>query len=206
MSPSMVRCVSRLFGAVEQKRHSRGIGFVATATFAVVLLGATSSDAVGPYPAVSPCPVFPDPPASLPANAPSQPNETAWNQDISKAPVARSSEATIAYIDAHGGDHIHPDFGSPRAYGFPYAVVGDAQRRVPIHYTAYGSESDRGPFPVPLSAPVEGGAHSAGDRHVRTVDRAGCVLYALYSAFPERGRHPHWNAGSGAEWNLRSAA
>ena len=38
------------------------------------------------------------------------------------------------------------------------------------------------------------------------VDRATCTLYELYRAFPEGGRHPHWNADSGAEWNLRSAA
>jgi hypothetical protein len=174
-------------------------------TAAGAILSSVSS-AVGPYPSLGDCQVFPDPPASLPARAPSQPNETAWNQDVSRAPVAHDSAATIAYIDAHGGGHIHPDFGSPRAYGFPYAVVGRSQGRLPINYTAYGSESDRGPFPIPLSAPVEGGAHSDGDRHVLTVDRAGCVLYELYSAFPERGRHPHWNAGSGAEWNLRSAA
>lgn len=44
-----------------------------------------------------------------------------------------------------------------RAYGFPYAVVGARQRRLPVHYTAYGDESDPGPFPVPPGAPVEGG-------------------------------------------------
>ena len=38
------------------------------------------------------------------------------------------------------------------------------------------------------------------------VDSASCMLYELYRAFPEAGRHPHWNADSGAEWNLRSAA
>jgi hypothetical protein len=169
-------------------------------------LFALPSGAVGPYPALGGCPVFPDPPASLPADAPSLADETAWNQDISKAPVARNSAAAIAYIDSHGGDRLHPDFGSPRSYGFPYAVVGRGQRKLPIRYTAYGDESDRGPFPIPTGAPVEGGAHSDGDRHVLAVDRPTCRLYELYSAFPEGGRHPHWNAGSGAEWNLRSAA
>jgi hypothetical protein len=180
-------------------------GTVLGAALLIAALAAGPSSAVGPYPPLAGCPVFPDPPASLPATAPSQPNETAWNQDISKAPVASNSAATIAYIDAHGGDHLHPDFGSPRAYGFPYAVVGSGQRKLPIHYTAYGNESDRGPFPIPLGAPVEGGARSNGDRHVLTVDRARCVLYELYRAFPKGGRHPHWNADSGAEWNLRSA-
>jgi hypothetical protein len=162
--------------------------------------------AAAPDPELAGCPVFPEPPASLPATAPSQPNESAWNQDISKAPVARNSAAVIAYIDAHGGDHLHPDFGSPRTYGFPYSVVGSRQPRLPVNYTAYGSESDKGPFPIPKGAPVEGGQGSEGDRHVIVVDSGHCVLYELYRAFFESGPHPHWNADSGARWDLRSDA
>jgi hypothetical protein len=168
--------------------------------------GITSANAIGPYPDLGGCPVFPDPPAGLPANAASLPNEAAWNQDISKAPVAANSAATIAYIDAHGGDLLHPDFGSPRAYGFPYAVVGAGQRKLPIHYTAYGDESDPGPFPVPARAPVEGGNGGDGDRHVLTVDRSSCTLYELYRAFPMPDGGAHWNADSGTRWDLRSTA
>jgi hypothetical protein len=165
----------------------------------------TTGRGLGPYPPLGSCPVFPDPPAGLPANAASLPNEAAWNQDISQAPVATNSAATIAYIDAHGGDHLHPDFGSPRAYGFSYAVVGAGQRMLPIHYTAYGDESDPGPFPIPKGAPVEGGDRSNGDRHVLAVDRSSCTLYELYRAFFKRGG-AHWNADSGARWDLRSTA
>ena len=171
---------------------------------ALALLGAGPSAAVGPYPDLGSCPVFPDPPAGLPANAASLPNEAAWNQDISKAPVAANSAATIAYIDAHGGNLLHPDFGSPSVYGFPYAVVGTGQRKLPIHYTAYGDESDPGPFPVPANAPVEGGKSSDGDRHVLTVDRSSCTLYELYRAFPMHSGDAHWNADSGTRWDLRS--
>ncbi len=162
--------------------------------------------ALGPYPDLGGCPVFPAPPTGLSPHAPSLPTEAAWNQDVSKAPVAPGSAATIAYIDAHGGSRLHPDFGSPRAYGFPYAVVDAGRSPLPIHYTAYGDESDPGPFPIPLGAPVEGGARSEGDRHVLTVYRSTCTLFELYRAFPERGPRPHWNADSGAEWDLRSAA
>lgn len=168
--------------------------------------GAAPAHAVGPYPDLGQCQVFPDPPPSLAANAPSLPNQAAWNQDISKAPVAPNSAATIAYINANGGGHLHPDFGSPRPYGFPYAVVGPDQPKLPIHYTAYGSESDRGPFPIPASAPVEGGRSSDGDRHVLTIDRASCTLYELYRAFPQRSSRPHWNADSGTSWDLRSTS
>lgn len=179
---------------------SVGVGAVAMA------LITSSASAVGPYPSLSPCPVFPDPPASLSPRAPSLPTEAAWNQDVSKAPRDPRSSAYVAYINAHGGDHLHPDFGSPRAYGFPYSVVGAGQHRLPVHYTAYGDESDPGPFPVPRRAPVEGGNRSDGDRHVLVVDRAGCRLYELYRAFYVAEPRPHWNADSGAEWDLRSAA
>jgi hypothetical protein len=180
-------------------------GIVALAA-AVGLLGAGRTAALGPYPSLGACTVFPAPPASLPTTAPSQPDESAWNQNISKAPVDPRSSAYISYIDAHGGDRLHPDFGSPRTYGFPYAVVGAGQRKLPIHYTAYGSESDRGPFPIPNGAPVEGGRRSDGDRHLLVVDSASCTLYELYRAFFVAKPRPHWNADSGVSWNLRSTA
>jgi hypothetical protein len=181
---------------------------VAATMLALLAVGldAHPATALGPYPDLGSCPVFPDPPAGLSPQAPSLPTEAAWNQDVSHAPLAPDSAATIAYIDSHGGDHIHPDFGSPRAYGFPYAVIGAHQPPLPVNYTAYGDESDPGPFPVPLGAPVEGGARSDGDRHVLTVDRSTCTLFELYRAFPKRGGRPHWNADSGARWDLRSAS
>ena len=178
---------------------------VALSAFAAWTLTSPAS-AVGPYPGLGPCQVFPDPPASLSPRAPSLPTEAAWNQDISKAPRDPRSNAYIAYINAQGGDQLHPDFGSPRAYGIPYSVVGVGQRKLPINYTAYGEESDPGPFPVPSRAPVEGGNRSDGDRHVLVVDRAACKLYELYRAFYVAGPRPHWNADSGTEWDLRSAA
>jgi hypothetical protein len=180
---------------------------VAVAVLAVAaILVASTASAVGPYPALSTCPVFPDPPVSLSPRAPSLPTEAAWNQDVSKAPRDPRSSAYIAYIDSHGGDHLHPDFGSPRAYGFPYSVVAAGQRPLPVNYTAYGDESDPGPFPVPVKAPVEGGNGSDGDRHVLVVDRSACKLYELYRAFYVAKPRPHWNADSGTEWDLRSAA
>ncbi len=180
------------------------------AAVTLVVLGVAfvpaGAQALGPYPDLGSCQVFPDPPASLSPRAPSLPNEAAWNQDISHAPLAPNSAATIAYIDSHGGDLLHPDFGSPRAYGFPYAVVGAGQPQLPIHYTAYGDESDPGPFPIPIAAPVEGGNHSDGDRHVLVIDHSRCTLYELYRGFAEHYGRPHWNADSGTTWDLRSSA
>ena len=80
---------------------------------------------------------------------------------------------------------LHPDFGSPREYGIPYEVVGKAAKRTKVKFTAYGDESDKGKYRVPLNAPVEGGANADGDRHVIVYDKARCKLYELYRAFPQ---------------------
>jgi hypothetical protein len=178
------------------------LAVVAIATGAAAML--PSAGAIGPYPGLGGCPVFPDPPRSLTPRAASLPDQRAWNQDVSRAPLHPRSRRIIAYINAHGGNFLHPDFGSPRIYGMPYAVVGGGQRKLPIRYTAYGSESDPGPFPVPRTAPVEGGRRADGDRHVLVVDRSRCILYELYRAFFKRSPRPHWNADSGVSWNLRS--
>src|SRR4051794_14649415 len=157
----------------------------------------------GPYPSLRACPVFPA--SSAAANAPSAADESAWNQDISAAPLDPNSASYIAYIAAHGGDLVHPDFGSPREYGFPYAVVGKKQKRTKVQFTAYGDESDHGAYRVPLKALVEGGQASDGDRHALAVDAVRCKLYELGRAFARKRPKPHWNADVGVIWDLRSA-
>ena len=189
-----------------QSRIRVGAGAL-LATLALAALALTpTTQAAGPDPTLGGCQVFPDPPASLPASARSLPTQAAWNQDISKAPRDPRSAAYIAYINSQGGDELHPDFGSPRPYGFPFAVVGPGQPRLPVNYTAYGDESSPGPFPVPSGARVEGGNGSDGDRHVLTVDKDSCKLYELYRAFYVPKPRPHWNADSGVAWDLRSPA
>jgi hypothetical protein len=192
--------------AYRAKTQARLAVIAFSAAVAALIAFAASAHALGPYPSLRTCQVFPDPPASLSPHAASLPNQAAWNQDISKAPRDPRSGAYVAYINAHGDNHLHPDFGSPRPYGFPFAVVGPGQPKLPIRYTAYGDESDPGPFPVPRASAVEGGNGSDGDRHVLTVDRAGCVLYELYRAFFVAQPRPHWNADSGAAWDLESTA
>ena len=81
-------------------------------------------------------------------------------------------------------------------------TVPASQKRVPVSFD-YGDESDRGPYPIPPDAPVEGGRNAGGDRHVIVVDRSRCRLYELYDAHPVDGG-ARWTAGSGAIWSLRS--
>jgi hypothetical protein len=149
--------------------------------------GSGGTTATGPTAAG--CPVFP-------AN-------NAWNTDISTLPVRSDSAAIIAEIQGSGGQFLHADFGGGGAYGIPFVTVAATQTKYPINYTAYGDESDPGPFPIPPNAPVEGGPSSTGDRHVIAVQRGTCRLYELYSAY---WRTNHWDAASGATWSLTSNA
>jgi hypothetical protein len=128
------------------------------------------------------------------------PANNAWHENISKLAVSPLSSAYIASIGAAG--YLHPDFGSNLTYGIPYAVVPASQPKVPIHFTAYGAQSDKGPYPIPRGAPIEGGASSTGDRHVLVLQSGACRLYELYSAQPNADGS--WNAASGAVFNLRS--
>lgn len=134
------------------------------------------------------------------------PPDSPWNQDISNLPVDPNSANLIAGIGRD--DPLHPDFGplyhgAPN--GIPYIVVAGTQPLVPIVFTAYGAESDPGPYPVPRNAPVEGGPGSAGDRHVLVVDRDHWKLYEMYSAYPVNNG-ASWNAKSGAIFDLKSNA
>lgn len=134
------------------------------------------------------------------------PSDNAWNQDISAAPVDPNSNNLIASIGLNTG--LHPDFGTVYAgapNGIPYVVVSGSQLRVPINFTAYGDESDPGPYPVPSNAPIEGGPNSTGDRHVIVIDRDSWRLYELYTAYPVSGGSS-WNAGCGAVFDLNSNA
>ncbi len=126
-----------------------------------------------------------------------------WNQDISGSPVDANSGAIINFIGPTVG--MHADFGSGEYQGsnigIPYSVVSGSQTPVNITFTAYGSESDPGPMPVPGNAPIEGDPNPGnGDRHVLVLDNSNCFLYELYSAFPNG--NGSWNAASAAVWDL----
>jgi hypothetical protein len=133
----------------------------------------------------------------FPANNP-------WNQRVDKLPLLPNSDAMVRGIGAE--DTLHPDFGSGlyegRPIGIPYTTVSKSQKRVSVSFD-YADESDRGPYPIPKNAPIEGGASSDGDRHVIVVDRDRCRLYELYAAYPRNGG-ASWHAGSGAIFDLKS--
>jgi hypothetical protein len=134
-------------------------------------------------PTIDGCPVFPA--------------DNAWNADISGAPVDSNSANYINSIGA--GTGLHPDFGTNPNYGIPYITVPGTQPKVPITFR-YMDESDPGPYPIPDSVPIEGGAGSTGDRHILILDRDTCYLYEVWAT---AGGPGSWSGGSGAIWHLR---
>ena len=131
------------------------------------------------------------------------PADNAWNTDISTAEVDPASDRLIASIGADKG--LYRDFGAGlwegAPLGIPYQVVAGQQARVPVEYQAYAGESDPGPFPIPLDAPVEGAPGQNGDRHVLVVDKDNQRLYELGRAFVRGGG---WRADVGAVFHLDS--
>jgi hypothetical protein len=128
------------------------------------------------------------------------PADNAWNLDISSAPIDAYNTQIIA---GFASNTIKADFGSGlwngAPIGIPYVVVCGNQPKIAINYTDYGDESDPGPFPIPLNAPIEG--NGSGDSHVIAVDIENRILYEL---FYSRVNGNHWDASSGAIFDLKT--
>lgn len=136
------------------------------------------------------------------------PADNPWNQDVSTAYIDPYNAQIISAIGSYS---LKADFGSGTwngmPIGIPYTVVCGAEQKRSVTFRAssydgnYGDESDAGPYAVPLNAPIEG--NGTGDAHVISVDQESGVLYELYNAGLING---HWEASSGAIFNLRSNA
>lgn len=125
------------------------------------------------------------------------PADNPWNTPIDTLSPDPNSDDYIRQILADGGDFLHADFGGGGAYGIPYITVPGSQTKVPVNFVDWPGESDPGPYPIPLGAPIEGGS----DRHVLAVDRDNCKLYEMYNATPRSSR---WDASNGAVFDLKT--
>jgi len=125
-----------------------------------------------------------------------------WNTNIADAPVDPNSANYINYIGAN--TTLHPDFGAGlydgQHMGIPYQIEAGTQPLVPVKLTAYPSQSDPGPMPIPADALIEGYPRPGdGDRHVLVLDQGSCWLFELFDARYEDGE---WLAGSSAIWDM----
>jgi hypothetical protein len=145
--------------------------------FSLLVLVAGSISA---QPTIGSCPIFP--------------LNNIWNQPIDHLPVASNSATLVNTVGS--GVTLHPDFGAGlyngAPIGIPFVTVPGSQTKYPATFQ-YADESDAGPYPVPLTAPIEGGSQSTDDRHAIAIDTDNCVLYELYSAYPQAAS---WQAGS----------
>ncbi len=160
---------------------------------------------------------------ALPQPLPLFPPDNWWNVDISGAPVdAAHTAGYIGWIGATRG--LHPDFGgdvnagdASNIYGFPYISVPGTQALVPVTFVQSPDQSDDGApghpagYPIPPAAEtlpgwIEGGTAGGGtahDYHMLIVDRDNRILYELWQA---HWNVDHWEAGSGAIFQLDSDA
>jgi hypothetical protein len=156
----------------------------------VFVLAALASLALAQGPVQGNCPVFPA--------------DNIWNARVDQLPVNASSSTWVSTIGP--SSPLHPDFGSGtyngEPIGIPFVTVPGSQTKYPATFT-YQSESDPGPYAIPLNAPIEGGSSSTGDRHVIAVDTDNCILYEIFDAFPQTAS---WQGGSGAIFDLSSDA
>ena len=122
------------------------------------------------------------------------PPDNPWNIPVDAWPVAPNSKAMIAAIGGAKPLRYNPDMG--------FVLVPPEQKKINVRLNAYAGESDKGPFPVPDSAVIEGWPANFkrtpatrtltlddvqrgkptldADRHGIVVDPANRMLYEFY--------------------------
>lgn len=133
------------------------------------------------------------------------PADNPWNEDISKKPLLKNSAQMVAGIGGAKKLAYNLDMG--------FILVPGDQKRVDVRIVMYPQESDKGPYPVPDNAPIEGwpmdgrtlAAAQAGkedaDRHVIVVDPVNRMLYEFYQG---RRTPAGWECACAAIFDLKS--
>ena len=138
-------------------------------------------------------------------NCPVTPANSYWRADVSRLPVNSRSAAYVTSVGT--ASTLKADFGSGLwdggPIGIPFTTVPGTQAKVKMTFD-YASDSDKGPYPIPANAPIEGGPASTGDRHVIVVDRDACKLYETWDSHPNVDGS--WHDGSGAVFDMKSNA
>lgn len=143
------------------------------------------------------------------------PPDNPWNIPVDAWPLHPSSKEIVTAI---GG-------GKPLRYNtdMSFVLVPPGQKRVPVTIAAYPDESDKGPYPVPESTPIEGwpadfkrdparqaltlddvqrGKPSLeADRHGIVVDPVNRKLYEFYRLTKVNGG---WSADQASIFDLAS--
>lgn len=166
----------------------------------------TSADDRPPMPAVTQPVMFNTPEADkILAALQVFPPDNPWNEDISKLPLLKNSEAMIATIGPQKKLAYNLDMN--------FVLVPGDQERVEAKMLGYAGESDKGPYPIPDNAPIEGwpldgrtlAAAQSGtedtDRHMIVVDPVNRMLYEFYQG---RKTAAGWTCNCAAIFDLKS--
>jgi hypothetical protein len=143
------------------------------------------------------------------------PADNPWNQDISAWPVHPNSAKIIGSIGAAKPLRYNMDMG--------FILVPPNQRKIDVRLVSSPDESDKGPFPVPDTMPIEGWPaafkrspklkaltlddvqrdtkNEDGDRHAIVVDPVNRMLYEFYQA---RKTDRGWQAAQSSVFDLKS--
>lgn len=143
------------------------------------------------------------------------PPDNPWNTPVEDWPVAPNSAKLVASVGADKPLRYNPDMA--------FVLVPPDQPKVPVKFTLYPDESDKGPFPVPPETPIEGWPayfqrspdlrrltldevqrnvrNEDADRHAILVDPVGRKLYEFWQMKKAAGG---WEASCGAAFDLAS--
>ena len=145
------------------------------------------------------------------------PADNPWNEEVLDRPVRPDSSLLVSSIGADASLAWNLDMN--------FALVSSTQRPVAVAVDDYADESDPGPFPIPVNAPIEGWPladstggsapldaltslaaiqrDGGGDRHLIVVDPGRSRLVELLGA---RLGDEGWQAAQSSVFDLSSNA
>ncbi len=143
------------------------------------------------------------------------PPDNPWNLVVDHWPLHPDSQAIVASIGSNKPLRYNADMA--------FILVPPDQKRVNLENVGYVGESDKGPFPIPDNAPIEGwplmnkresGGQSltldevqrdklkgGGDRHMIVVDPVNRMLYEFFAVKKTDGG---WTAAQASLFDLKS--
>ena len=132
------------------------------------------------------------------------PKDNPWNEDISGRPVHPNSANMMESCDNTRKLAYNLDMG--------FVLVPPDQKKIDVKITSYPDESDKGPYPLPDNAPIEGypiensnlddiQRNGKGDRHSLVLDPVNMMLYEFYIL---RKTDAGWECACEATFDLKT--
>jgi hypothetical protein len=143
------------------------------------------------------------------------PPDNPWNLVVEDWPLHPNSQKIVASVGASKPFRYNPDMG--------FVLVPPTQKKIDLKLVSYPDESDKGPFPIPDTMPIEGWPvgyarnpklrgttlddvqrdrlRENGDRHGIVVDPTNRMLYEFYQL---KKTDAGWQAACSAVFDLKS--